>query len=43
MANYVENIKVGSGETWPVRDKEAHERITDLWSTIYPVALFICL
>jgi len=37
MANYVENIKVGSGETWPVRDKEAHERITDLWSTIYPV------
>ena len=34
---YVENIKVGSGETWPVRDKEAHDLIKDIWSVVYPV------
>lgn len=34
---YIENIKVGSGESWPIRDKEARELIANLWSTIYPV------
>ena len=27
MANYVENIKVANGETWPIRDAEAHVAI----------------
>lgn len=27
---YVENIKVGSGETWPIRDVEAHESLKTL-------------
>jgi hypothetical protein len=34
MANYVENVKVGSGETWPIRDADAihktGETATDL-------------
>ncbi len=30
MANYVENIKVGSGESWPVRDAEAQASIEGL-------------
>lgn len=34
---YVENIKVGSGESWPIRDKEGRELIAEIWSTIYPV------
>lgn len=27
MANYVEYIQAGTGEAWPVRDKEAHDAI----------------
>lgn len=27
---YVENIKVGSGETWPIRDAEVHEGLKTL-------------
>lgn len=27
MANYVEYIKVGSGESWPVRDADAHAQL----------------
>lgn len=30
MANYVEYIKVGSGESWPVRDKDTEGRVTVL-------------
>lgn len=30
MANYVEKVKVGSSETWPVRDSEAHQKIAAL-------------
>lgn len=30
---YVEKIKVGSGETWPIRDAEAHAKI-DSFSSI---------
>jgi hypothetical protein len=30
MANYVENIKVANGESWPVRDVAAHEAIDEL-------------
>lgn len=37
MANVVEYIKVGSGETWPIRDSEAHTLINEIWNTIYPV------
>lgn len=33
MANYVEYIKVGSNESWPIRDKDADGRITVLEST----------
>lgn len=28
MANYVEYIKAGTGESWPVRDAEAHEELS---------------
>lgn len=31
---YVESIKVGSGETWPVRDVEAHNAISTLEATV---------
>lgn len=34
MANYVENIKVGSGETWPVRDANAQEKIAALETSL---------
>lgn len=34
MANYVENIKVGGGESWPVRDAEAQATITALRTLI---------
>lgn len=34
---YVENIKVGAGESWPIRDKEGRELIAEIWATIYPV------
>lgn len=30
MANYVEYIKVGNGETWPIRDKETAEALHTL-------------
>jgi len=30
MANYVEYIKVGSGESWPVRDADAQSRLAVL-------------
>lgn len=30
MANYVEYIKVGSNESWPVRDKETEGRVSAL-------------
>lgn len=53
MANYVEKIKVGSGEAWPVRDVEAHDAIgvldtemktalASVWSLVYPIgAIYI--
>ncbi len=31
---YVENIKVGSGETWPIRDAEAHESLETLQNNL---------
>lgn len=34
MANYVENIRIGSGESWPVRDAEAQQSIEALLGTI---------
>ena len=34
MANYVENIKVGSGEVWPIRDTEAQAAIASLKETL---------
>lgn len=37
MANYVEYIKVGPGESWPVRDKEAWDKLNDLVDLVYPV------
>lgn len=36
MAKYVEHIKVGSGETWDIRDKEAYEFINETLAD-YPV------
>lgn len=37
MPNYVEYLKVGSGEPWPIKDREAHSLISAIWNTIYPV------
>lgn len=37
MSNYIESIKVGSGEAWPIRDKEAHNRLDDIVNLVYPV------
>lgn len=37
MANYVEYIKVGPGEAWPVRDKEAQDKFNNLVDLVYPV------
>ena len=37
MANYIEYIKVGTGESWPVRDKEAQEALSNLVDLVYPV------
>ena len=34
MANYIENIKAGSGEVWPIRDKEAHTKINEFEKTV---------
>lgn len=34
MANYVEYIKVGSGESWAVRDVEARQSIASINTTI---------
>lgn len=34
MANYVESIKVGSGETWPIRDAEAHSALSNLETVV---------
>lgn len=34
MANYVEYIKVGTGESWPVRDVEAQQSIVNINTTI---------
>ena len=30
MANYIEKIKVGTGEAWPIRDSEARTDIDEL-------------
>lgn len=37
MANYVESIKVGTGELWQIRDSAAHDRIERIWEVIYPI------
>lgn len=36
MANYVEYIKVGSGESWPVRDPDAQEKLANIVDIVYP-------
>ena len=37
MAEYIEKIKVGTGNAWNIRDAEAHTKINNIWETIYPV------
>lgn len=35
--SYIENIKVATGESYPVRDKDAQEKLNNLVNLVYPV------
>ena len=37
MPNYIEYIKAGTGEAWPVRDKDAQDKLTNLVDLVYPI------
>ena len=37
MPNYVEYIKAGTGESWPIRDKDAQDKLSNLVNLVYPV------
>lgn len=37
MANYIEYIKVGTGESWPVRDREAQDKLSNIVDLVYPI------
>ncbi len=37
MAGYIEYIKVGTGESWPVRDKDAQDKLANIVDLVYPV------
>lgn len=40
MSNYVEQIKVGTGAAWPVRDAEAHELLNEVAAAVNNLSSF---